>query len=323
MRSQPLVSVIIAFRDTLPSFMREAIDSVVQQTYRNWELWLVDDGSREASASVAMEYAARDPERIRYLTHPGHQHLGASATRQLGIQHARGEFVALLDADDMWLPQKLTEQVVLLRAQPNVGMLYGTTLYWHSWTGRDEDASRDYVPRLGVPPGRTFEPPILLRMFLEGRAAVPCTCSVLARRDVIAKTGGFEAMFHGVVDDQVFYAKMCLAAPVLVSGECWDRYRQHEASSTSLAARDGELQAEYYGYLKWLQEYMRTRRIVDRGLRRALQRQLWLHARLAGSESREFAGQRAQRIRKWVLRLEARLLPLRLRDWLWLRERPQ
>jgi len=99
----PLVSVITIFLDA-ERFLNEAIESLRAQTYERWELLLVDDGSRDGSSEIAREHAARDPHRIRVLEHAGHANLGMSASRNLGIAHARGDLVALLDADDVYLP---------------------------------------------------------------------------------------------------------------------------------------------------------------------------------------------------------------------------
>ena len=98
--TKALVSTIIIFLNA-ERFLAEAIESVLAQTYPTWELWLVDDGSTDRSSQLARDYAARHAARIHYLEHPGHENRGKSASRNLGLRHARGEYVALLDADDV------------------------------------------------------------------------------------------------------------------------------------------------------------------------------------------------------------------------------
>src|SRR5271154_2347778 len=105
----PLVSTIIIFLNA-EKFLAEAVESVLAQTYPTWELWLVDDGSTDDSSRIARDYATRHAARIHYLEHPGHENRGKSASRNLGLRHSRGSYVALLDADDVWLPGKLTNQ---------------------------------------------------------------------------------------------------------------------------------------------------------------------------------------------------------------------
>src|SRR5215213_8596780 len=98
MSQPPRVSVIMIFLNT-ERFIEEAIESVFAQTYDDWELVLVDDGSTDASTAIARRYAAQHPHKVRYLEHAVHQNLGMSASRNLGIREAHGEFIAFLDAD--------------------------------------------------------------------------------------------------------------------------------------------------------------------------------------------------------------------------------
>src|SRR5262245_60211168 len=107
------------FLDALP-FLDEAIESVRAQTCDEWELLLVDDGSTDGSTAVALRHAERDPGRIRYLEHPGHENHGMSASRNLGVSHARGQYVGFLDADDVWLPRKLEQQTAILDGRPEI-----------------------------------------------------------------------------------------------------------------------------------------------------------------------------------------------------------
>src|SRR3712207_4093497 len=122
--SEPSVSVITIFLDE-ERFIEEAIESVLAQRYDNWELLLVDDGSTDGSTQIALRYAERYPEKVRYLEHPGHENRGRSATRNVGTSYARGEHIGFLDADDVWLPHKLQQQVEILNSHPEAGMVYG------------------------------------------------------------------------------------------------------------------------------------------------------------------------------------------------------
>ena len=123
MTSQPLVSAIIIFLNE-ERFLAQAIASVLQQSLADWELLLVDDGSTDESTAIARGFAQRDPSRIRYFEHAGHANRGMSAARNLGLDHARGSYIAFLDADDIWLPEKLREQVSALNDNPRAGMVY-------------------------------------------------------------------------------------------------------------------------------------------------------------------------------------------------------
>src|SRR5918997_1425231 len=120
--SNILVSTILPFLNA-EKFIEEAIESVFAQTYDDWELLLIDDGSTDGSTRIALQYAERHRGRVRYLEHPEHQNRGVSASRNLGISHARGEYVAFLDADDVWLEHKLEQQVAILSSHPEAGMV--------------------------------------------------------------------------------------------------------------------------------------------------------------------------------------------------------
>src|SRR5919107_1887161 len=110
MSSRPLVSTVVAFLNG-ERFIEEAIESVLAQTYDNWELLLVDDGSTDGSTRIALQCAEQYPAKVRYLEHLGHQNCGMSASRNLGVSRAKGQYIAFLDADDVWLPHKLQQQV--------------------------------------------------------------------------------------------------------------------------------------------------------------------------------------------------------------------
>src|SRR6266496_5699717 len=199
--SEPLVSVVVIFLNA-ERFIEEAIASVLAQTYPAWELLLVDDGSDDGSTAIARRYAEHCPTRVRVLNHPGQANRGMSASRNLGLHHASGEYIAFLDADDVWLPCKLEQQVALLSACPEAAMVYGPTRWWYSWTGKPDVASRDFVHQLGVPPDTLIHPPQFLTLFLEREGLSPCTCSMLIRRQAIERIGGFEERFRGLYEDQ-------------------------------------------------------------------------------------------------------------------------
>jgi len=277
------VSIVTPFLNAAP-FLEEAVDSVLAQTYPHWELLLVDDGSTDGSTAIALALAAAHPRRVRYLSHEGRVNKGASASRNLATMVAQGEFIAFLDADDVYLPNKLEDQVPLLEAHPDVGMLYGATEYWYSWTGRPEDRARDAVwRRYGVEPDAVIDPPRLLTTFLRDGGTVPCMGSVLARRAAIARVGGWEDSFRHICTDQVFHAKMTLHHRVFVADGCWDRYRQHDGSACHTVQRAGQLEAAFLRYLSWLEAYVSEQRLGDAALRAALRgalrryRHPWLH----------------------------------------------
>jgi glycosyltransferase involved in cell wall biosynthesis len=252
--SADLVSVVVCFLDA-GEFLGEAIASVYAQSHHAWELLLVDDGSTDASTAIAKRHAAADPERVRYFEHPGHENKGTSAARNLGIAQARGDLIAFLDADDVYLPMRLARSVELLHLNPSAGMVYGESEYWYSWGGAPGKYS-DRIQPQGFKADRVVRAPELLIRYLTHRAALPCPTSITVRSAAVRLSGGFVDSFPGMHDDHAFLARFCLRNDVYVARECWDRYRQHDASICAGAARSGTVGAAQRAYLDWLRQFL-------------------------------------------------------------------
>ncbi|MCR5130477.1 MAG: glycosyltransferase [Prevotella sp.] len=110
--SKDLVSVVMPMHNAA-KFIGEAIESVIAQTYEEWELLIVDDNSKDNSMEIAQEYAEKNP-RIHVLSND--RPIGMpSAPRNVGIKAAKGRFIAFLDSDDLWFPQKLEQQIALFK----------------------------------------------------------------------------------------------------------------------------------------------------------------------------------------------------------------
>jgi len=274
MTSTPLVSVICTFLDA-EEFLAEAIDSVVAQSCDAWELLLVDDGSTDSSATIASEYRRRYPQRVRCLAHPGHANCGISASRNLGLDHARGSYVAFIDADDVWRPDKLRDQIALLEAHPQAVMVYGPALIWYGWTGRPEDAQRDRLQPLGVTLDSIVEPPDIVTRFLRSEIMTPLPSSMIVRRSAIEAAGRFEAEFRGFYEDQVFLTKLCLDAPAYAASACWHHYRQHGASYCGTWGGTTHEKAQQRLFWGWVEEYLRARGYVGSEPWTIVQKRLW------------------------------------------------
>lgn len=274
MTETPLVSIIIPFLNA-ERFLAEAVESVRAQTYDHWELLLVDDGSTDGSTEIAGQYARQASGTTRYLEHAGHRNLGQATARNLGINASRGEYIACLDADDIWFPTKLAEQVAILAAQPDTGVVCGATLYWQSWRGGPEVGQRDYVRDVDLPPASLIVPPNLLKLHLKGKAAGLSMSNLMFRRRVIERSGGFEEAFrdkHVLYEDQAFVAKLSLMTPIFVTHNCWDKYRLHPDSCcpTEMAAGHQPLAREFF--LNWLAAYLAAQEVSDAELWQALRK---------------------------------------------------
>jgi glycosyltransferase involved in cell wall biosynthesis len=252
--SAPTVSVIVCFLDE-DRFLGEAVASVMAQRFTDWELLLVDDGSRDGSTALARQFAANEPGRVFYVEHDGHRNLGLSASRNAGIAHARGRYIAFLDADDVWHPNKLDEQVALMAQHPRAALVIGASQYWRSWSPAASGA--DVVVPIGAAADCLHEPPQLMTtLYPLGTGAAPPPSNLLLRRDAVQAVGGFEASFRGALmlyEDQAFLSKMYRSHPVYVASACWDRYRQRPDSIVARHTAAGRYWQVRSYFLAWLE----------------------------------------------------------------------
>jgi teichuronic acid biosynthesis glycosyltransferase TuaG len=127
--NNPMVSVIMpAFN--AERYIEEAINSVISQTYTNWELIVINDGSTDNTLQIANKFVSVDA-RVKLISQDNKK-LGAA--RNAGILNANGIWIAFLDADDLWMPDKLTKQLLIAKAEPGAGVIFtdGFTFYDNS-----------------------------------------------------------------------------------------------------------------------------------------------------------------------------------------------
>ncbi|GLQ53670.1 glycosyltransferase family 2 protein [Devosia nitrariae] len=269
---EPRVSVITIFLNG-ERFIEEAVESVLTQDFDSFELILVDDGSTDGSTAIAKGYAARYPDRVRYLDHPNHANHGMSASRNRGLDAARGEYIAFIDADDVWSANKLSEQVAIMDAHTEVGMLCGAVRYWLSWNaGQDVIIRTGHVWNVVVP-----APEASLALYPLGTAAAPCPSDIMLRADLVASLGGFEEHFTGprqMYEDQGFLAKLYLAAPVFFSDRVWLDYRQHDDSCVAEVTATGRYDEVRRYFLNWFEDYLSKQPKVDPAVFKSLHRAL-------------------------------------------------
>jgi glycosyltransferase involved in cell wall biosynthesis len=270
---QPLVSIIIIFLNA-EDFIEEAIASIMAQTYRHWEILLIDDGSSDCSTKIAQELVQQPPHQFAYWSHEDHLNRGMSASRNLGIVHAKGEYIAFLNADDVWLPDKLEQQVQILQRHPEAAMVYGPWQYWYSWIDKTPGKTIDIMQPMGPLLDQVIQPPQLMIPLLESRWA-PIPSGILVRTDVTRQVGGFEDAFRGHMEDHVFWSKIFLSFPVFVSSECWYRYRQHPNSATARRYKEGKCAPLRLTFYTWLKGYFRKINFQDRKIWALFYTEVW------------------------------------------------
>ena len=199
----PVISIIMAVRNDAQRLPR-TLDTIVRQSFQDWELIVIDDGSADGSRKVAERIAAVDP-RIRVIAG---RRSGIGPSRNRAMQDARGEWIAVADSDDLWHPEKLERQLAFLRDHPSVGLL-GTYGYRISGTGR----------RLG-----TFDlGPRSLAEFEQHRVrAEPfglIHASALFRRDLVELAGGYPTDYPLGLDLAYFNLRLAPHTNVLALPE--------------------------------------------------------------------------------------------------------
>ena len=217
MNHKPLVSVIMNCYNS-EEHLREAIESVLAQTYSNWEIIFWDNQSTDSSASIFQGYA--DP-RCRYFRAERHTSLGEA--RELASEKAEGQWLAFLDCDDIWLPRKLELQLNLLddgKSMPTFIYCRTKLLVMDSRNGEwtvAKGAQGRYENRM-LPEGDVFEK-LLDEMF-------PLFLSVLIRKDCYVSAGGMDPVFRQA-EDLDLLLRLARMGEAAVVQECCCYYRIH------------------------------------------------------------------------------------------------
>ena len=244
---EPLVTVVMPFKNAEPYF-EEAVRSVLDQTWNALELVLVDDGGTDSTTRIA-DAMARADDRIRIIAHEGRVNRGTGPSRALGIRHASGELVAFLDADDVWEPNHLVDDVRLLLANPAAGMVCGRVWAWRSWnrSGPDE------LSRLAFSPGAVVPGVRLLAATLRNGDVATATCALLARTELVRDCAPHLELFRGPYEDQAINSWLQLRATAVMSGAASAWYRQHAASlSAHESAHSDQHDLGRTTFLTWL-----------------------------------------------------------------------
>jgi glycosyltransferase involved in cell wall biosynthesis len=208
----PSVSVIMNVRNGA-AFLREAVDSVMAQTFTDWELIAWDDRSTDDSARIIAAY--KDP-RIRYFLSTEETSLGSA--RQNAMRQAKGEWLAFLDQDDLWTAAKLEKQMAL--AGEGVGIIYGrAVLVWPDGRKRDYDQAHEFTP---LPEGDIFSELFRSACFIAMSSAV-------LRRSAVEETGGVPQWVE-LTPDYCLYVAVArrYQARALQEVVCW--YRMHDSN---------------------------------------------------------------------------------------------
>ncbi|MGH8218541.1 MAG: glycosyltransferase family 2 protein [Steroidobacteraceae bacterium] len=216
MAEDPLVSIILPVYNGA-RYLREAIDSALAQTYLSIEVIAVDDGSTDSSPEILRSYH----DKIRNIRQTNR---GAAAARNVGIREGRGQYLAFLDADDVWSSQKLRRQVAYLSKHPDVMLVSNR---WREWR-QDEpcpqiDEGCDGTETLYLPHSGWIYSDLLLDCIVH-------TTTVVMDRRLVAQIGLFEeALLRG--QDYDYWLRASRVTPIHKLDAVLSAYRVHAASS--------------------------------------------------------------------------------------------
>ncbi len=178
----PLFSVIIPAHDAEATLVATLV-SVTRQTCDDWEAIVLDDGSTDRTAKIANALACVD-KRVRVVSLPG---VGPSTARNIGVLAARGQFLAFLDSDDLWVPEKLAVCAATLRASPGVDGLFGRVAFFEGEPGRAHTESR-------------LRPGSLVLRDLIGENPVCTMSNLVVRASSLRAVGGFDETLRHAED---------------------------------------------------------------------------------------------------------------------------
>lgn len=219
----PAISLLIPVRDG-ERFLSLTLESLSSQTFSDFEIVVVDDGSRDGTLQILAEWAAREP-RLRVFPRP---RLGLAASLNYAASVARAPFLARLDADDIALPERLARLYAEMQKRPQVGLL-GSSVELIDGHGRIVGAIRPHLTHSE-----------LVAFLREGCCLVQS--SVIMRREAFDLAGGYRKGLN-LAEDYDLWARMAEIAEIAAVPETLVRYRVHGASTTARSPVRGALAA--------------------------------------------------------------------------------
>ncbi len=213
-----MISVVIAAFNSA-RYIPETLESILKQTFQAFEIIVVDDGSTDNTVEIVQGYASRDA-RIRIVQN---EHGGVTKARNTGISLARYDWIAPVDSDDVLLPHRFEKQMAAASQYPQV-------VGWGTYATRITMDGIPYSTQAGGP--TTIEAFDHMRKE-KGELLVLPASSVLLRKDIIEKVGGYSERFSGTLEDLVLLDDMAEYGPILVIPEPLILYRMYFGSTTS------------------------------------------------------------------------------------------
>ncbi|MBI4782352.1 MAG: glycosyltransferase family 2 protein [Oscillatoriophycideae cyanobacterium NC_groundwater_1537_Pr4_S-0.65um_50_18] len=231
------ISVVVPAYNAVQD-LSQTLESVLQQTFTDFELLVVDDGSTDDTAKIVQDYVERD-SRVRLVSQ---YNQGVSVARNTGIQESTGEFVAFLDHDDLWLPNKLAAHVQHLSLDANLGISFARIEFMNA----DGELTGQYsnLRLRNIMPKHLYEENLI------------CTPSnAVIRRTALEQVGGFEKSLSGYADIELFLRISCYEWKVEGLDDILVRYR---TNATGMSAQLCRMEEEWYRFSNQVNTYAPT-----------------------------------------------------------------
>jgi glycosyltransferase involved in cell wall biosynthesis len=227
---KPLFSVIMPCYK-MGRFVGEALASVGAQTYRDWEVIVVDDcgpddGTKEAVDTFAQKFPKHRVELFRH-----ERNRGVSAARNTAIQAARGGWLAFLDPDDVWLPEKLSKQAAVFEADRNIVTVYTQALISRSGEGSN------YNPGVELTGNAPRSEPAEAVIAIASGEIMFAFSSLVLKREICEMTGGFQENLAFQNEDRLLIGSCALFGQLAWVPEPLCVYRMHDGSATTSVIR--------------------------------------------------------------------------------------
>jgi glycosyltransferase involved in cell wall biosynthesis len=213
----PKVDVIIPAYNAA-RFLPMAIESVIAQTFDDWRIVLADDDSKDATPEIALFYKERLGDRLQYIRQ---ERAGVSAARNNAIRQSTSDFLAMLDADDVWLPWRLEESLKVFEGRPQVGLAHGLV---------DRIDVEGKIIDTFSHPQRYSEGWIAPYIFMR-KVDLPCL-TVTVRRKCIENVGLFDESMRAT-EDRDLWLRIALRYQVALVPKVIAQYRVSSASATT------------------------------------------------------------------------------------------
>lgn len=251
---QPLVSIIIPTFDSA-EYILESINSVIEQTYQNWELIIIDDGSTDNTLSLLyLNYGKH--KAIKILYHENHENLGVSKSRKLGIKEASGEYIAFLDSDDFYFPNKIETQIQIFKKHPEVVLIHSRVVF------KNENNNNETYKNEFILKNESFKYEFTRFNFLEHNPI--CNSSVIVKKETIENIENYFPQVYQY-EDWITWILIANKGLFYYMNEATCTYRFHNKASTNSLIKNS-LKAKYakIEFLLILFSRVKSKKIKDK-----------------------------------------------------------